>query len=160
MSPSLAKESQIVERETATRVGPELVIGIVSALGVPNRTMVEALAQALRAVDYDTREVAAVDLIFRLKGEPEPEAVRHELYNARMSAGNEFRRQLGRNDAIALAAIADIRDHRQQLTGDSRMPAPRCAYVIRSLKTPEEVAMLRQVYGSNFVLVAAYMSRE
>jgi hypothetical protein len=35
-------------------------------------------------------------------------------------------------------------------------PIDRFAYIIRQLKHPEEVKLLRQVYGKQFVLVSAY----
>jgi cytidine deaminase len=111
-------------------------------------------------VGYDTRIVNAIELVYGFLKEGQPALPRHELYHARMSKGNDFRRRLGRNDAIALAAIADIRDQRQAATGDPLRPIPRCAYLVRSLKTKEEVDTLRRVYGSHFVLVAIYASRE
>jgi cytidine deaminase len=140
--------------------GPELVIGIVSPLGVSNRATAAALDDAFRTVGYDTRVVNAIELVYRFLKEVEPNLPRHELYHARMTKGNDFRRQLGRNDAVALAAIAEIRDHRQRETGDALRPIPRCAYLVRSLKTREEVDTLRRVYGSHFLLVAAYASRD
>ena len=137
-----------------------MVVGIVSPLGVSNRPTATALADAFRSVGYDTRIVNAIELVYGFLKEGEPALPRHELYHARMSKGNDFRRRLGRNDAIALAAIADIRDQRQAATGDPLRPIPRCAYLVRSLKTKEEVDTLRRVYGSHFVLVAIYASRE
>ena len=126
--------------------GPELVVGIVSPLGVSNRPTATALSDAFRSVGYDTRIVNAIELVYGFLKEGQPALPRHELYHARMSKGNDFRRRLGRNDAIALAAIADIRDQRQAATGDPLRPIPRCAYLVRSLKTKEEVDTLRRVY--------------
>jgi cytidine deaminase len=143
----------------ADRRGPELFIGIVSALGLSNREVMAALARALETVDYSVEEISAIDLVYALRKERPPAGPRHERYHARMTAGNEFRRQLGANDAIARAAIVDIKDRRRQRMGDAEKAFPRCAYVIRSLKTPEEVATLRRIYGSSFILLAAYMSR-
>jgi len=140
--------------------GPELVVGIVSPLGVSNRIPAEALTTAFRTVGYETRAVDAIELVYGLLKDVQPDLPRHELYHARMTKGNEFRRQLGRNDAVALAAIAKIRDHRQGEKGDQLRPIPRCAYLVRSLKTRGEVETLRRVYGSHFLLVAAYASRE
>src|SRR5258706_11434021 len=140
--------------------GPELVVGIVSPLGVSNRITADALSAAFRTVGYDTRPVDAIELVYRLLKEDQPKLPRHELYHDRMTKGNEFRRQLGRNDTVALAAIAEIRDHRLRAMGDALRPIPRCAYLLRSLKTRGEVDTLRRVYGANFVLVAAYASHE
>ena len=140
--------------------GPELVVGIVSPLGVSNRITADALKAAFGTVGYETRSVEVIELVYRFFQEQQPNLPRHDLYHARMTKGNDFRRLLGRNDAIALAAIAAIRDHRADVAGDALKPSPRCAYLIRSLKTREEVDTLRRVYGPNFILVAAYASRE
>jgi len=129
-------------------------------LGRSNRITADALRDAFRTVGYDTRAVDAIELVYRFLKEVQPKLPRHELYHARMTKGNQFRRQLGRNDAVALAAMAMIRDHRERDMGNALRPIPRCAYLVRSLKTREEVETLRRVYGSHFVLVAAYASRE
>jgi deoxycytidylate deaminase len=144
---------------TTTATGPELVVGILSLLGESNRPTVKALTDAFRTVGYETREVSAIELVYKLLGQSEAALPRHELYHARMTKGNEFRRQIGRNDAIALASIAAIRDYRERETGDSRRPIPRCAYLVRSLKTREEVETLRRIYGAHFLVVASYASR-
>ena len=70
-----------------------------------------------------------------------------------MDAGDELRRQWGRRDAMALLAITRIALERRILTGDERSPADRVAYVLRSFKRPEEVKLLRDVYGSRFLLI-------
>jgi len=41
-----------------------------------------------------------------------------------------------------------------------KRPIDRFAYIIRQLKHPEEVKLLRQVYGKQFVLVSAYAPEE
>lgn len=110
-----------------TGSGPELVVGIVSPLGVSNRITADALSAAFNTVAYETRLVEAIELVYRLFQEEQPRLPRHDLYHARMSKGNDFRRLLGRNDAVALAAIAAIRDHRAAATGDALKPIPRCA---------------------------------
>ena len=76
-----------------------------------------------------------------------------------MNAGDEFREAAQRGDALAVLAIGAIRDERETATGDETTPAPRYAYILRSLKHPNEVKTLRRIYGSGFVLVADYSPR-
>ncbi len=40
--------------------GPELVVGVVSPLGVSNRITADALTEAFRTVGYQTRAVSAI----------------------------------------------------------------------------------------------------
>jgi hypothetical protein len=56
--------------------------------------------------------------------------------------------------------VGKIRKLRAKETGDSEEPAKRTAYVLKSLKHPDEVASLREIYGPGFFLVAAYSPRE
>jgi cytidine deaminase len=74
-----------------------------------------------------------------------------------MDAGNDLRQTLGSGDALAAGAIARITELR--LTTGSPEPLSRYAYILRSLKHPEEVKTLRRVYGEGLTLVAAYEPR-
>lgn len=80
-----------------------------------------------------------------------------------MTAGDLLRTRWGRGDALALCAISDIVATRLYLApaladGDRTIPVnlERHAFVLRSLKTQDELETLRAVYGSRFVLIAAF----
>ena len=77
-----------------------------------------------------------------------------------MDAGDSLRRDLARGDAVALLGIPEIRAARETITHDKQIPAPRKAYIIHSLKRPEEVKTLQRIYGRAFHLVAAFASRD
>ncbi len=81
-----------------------------------------------------------------------PEAARITSY---MNVGNEVRSSLRRGDALALLALNKIAQSRS----DPRIPESRTAYILRSLKHPDEVRTLRQVYGDGFFLLAIDASR-
>jgi len=72
-----------------------------------------------------------------------------------MNVGNEVRSSLRRGDALALLALNKIAQSRS----DPRIPESRTAYILRSLKHPDEVRTLRQVYGDGFFLLAIDASR-
>jgi cytidine deaminase len=76
-----------------------------------------------------------------------------------MSAGNLIREQTKRGDAMALLAIAAIKNIRRARTGDPNKPDRKIAYVLRSLKNPEEIKTLRKVYGRGFIQVSAHSPR-
>jgi hypothetical protein len=42
--------------------------------------------------------------------------------------------------------------------GKLQVPVPSTAYIIRQLKRPDEISLLRKVYGKNFMLISAYGS--
>jgi cytidine deaminase len=61
---------------------------------------------------------------------------------------------------MAVLAVQQIRARRFKLTGNHDTPATRRAYIVHSLKRPEEAETLRRIYGPGFVLIAAYSPRE
>ncbi len=77
-----------------------------------------------------------------------------------MDAGDKFRGLIGSNDALAVLGVGNIRRLREASTKDQDKPRQRCAYILRSLKHPEEVECLREIYGRAFILIAAYSPRE
>lgn len=76
-----------------------------------------------------------------------------------MRAGTEFRKKIDRGDALALLAVGKIRELRKSARESEEEPIPRCVYILRSLKHPDEVRTLRKVYGPGFLLVGAYSPR-
>jgi cytidine deaminase len=90
----------------------------------------------------------------------------------RIAYANAVRGKLG-DDALAALAISAIRTFREETRSSSyqlgtpgdmmnpdEAPLPAYAYIIRQLKRPEEVALLRAVYGKQFVLISAYAPQD
>ena len=140
--------------------GPELVFGLVGALGSDLELVTDTLCDSLSIVDYSCRKIRISQLLHEIDGWEFPETLEEGRINKHMDKGNELRNSLERGDALALLAIGAIREERESTTGDSNKPCSRTAYVLRSLKNPGEVITLRKIYGDNFILVAAYSPRE
>ena len=141
-------------------VGPELVIGLVGATGTDLEAVSNELDQSLRACGYQSDIIRLVHLLrdFR-KWAALPTVPEDERIRGHMDAGDEFRRITRYPDAFARLGILAIVEHRHKLTGSETEPAQRRAFILRSLKRPEEVEALREVYGASFVLVGAYSPR-
>lgn len=146
---------------TASPDGPELVLGLVAPVGVDLHAVAAALRSALHAVSYEAIEINVIDAAaalgkWSLKDEPRYD----ERANARMTFGNEVRAAIGL-DGLALVTVGEIqRQRRDQQDGQADKPIARAAYLIRSLKTPDEVKKLREVYSSSCYIVATYASRD
>ncbi len=87
-----------------------------------------------------------------------------QLWEA-MTAGDELRASWDRSDALALHAISDIVATREQLSpplAENAQPGylDRHAFVLRSLKTPDELETLRAIYGPRLVVIAAYSPKD
>ena len=74
-----------------------------------------------------------------------------------MDAGDEARREAEDNSILALGAASLIATMREKRDGDEtpRHPARR-AYIINSLKHPEEVLCLREIYPQGFYLLGIH----
>ena len=133
---------------------PEIVIGLVGALGTDLDPVEAALSDALRLVDYKTDQLRISQLISRVHAaakQPTTGAQTH--MEDLMKQGDRLRAAAG-PDAAAALAVAEIAARRA--TRGETDPRGGVATVIRSLKRKEEVKRLRVVYGPRFVLVAVW----
>lgn len=151
---------------------PELVFGLVAPIGVDLNLVSEVLAQTLSEMDYDVRDLRLTRLMRDLDLDmPLADSPYIKSYKDRIAYANEVRNLLG-DDALAAMAIEAIRAYRAEewnkrlpadkLTGakPDETPLPRQAYVIRQFKRPEEIVLLRRVYGKQFVLLSVYAAPE
>jgi len=139
----------------------ELVIGLVGAVGSQMGSVEEALISAFKLLNFQCEQIKLIELLHEVeKWKDLPHGREDERIRAHMNAGDEFRSLIGSNDALAVLGVGNIRHLRSKITSDHDKPRRRCAYLLRSLKHPEEVECLRQIYGRGFILVAAYSPRE
>jgi len=134
----------------------ELVFGLVAAVGTDLKFVEDALCDRLKDFNYyDPVRIHLSDFLKNFKipknGQPvklvdKPEDMR---ITSRMDAGNILRERTGHGDALALLATQKIQQSRQGSPG-------RRAYVINSVKHPDEVNCLRRIYGPGFFLIAVY----
>jgi deoxycytidylate deaminase len=140
--------------------GPELVFGLVGATGTDLGLVARSLQQVLATFAYETEVVRVIELLEAFEPWAHlPESPEERRIEARMDAGDEFRKRVGHASALARLSVGRIMDLRAHRTGDSKRPEGRRAYILRSLKRAEEVSFLRHVYGSNFFLIGAFSAR-
>jgi cytidine deaminase len=139
--------------------GPELVFGLAGAVGTDLEAVSRALDAALTDVGYTSEEIRLSELLDEVDWTERTDAPavddstidRH--IDSRMEAGDRLREALQRGDALALLSIYTIF---AKLRADPETPTPRRSYILRSLKHPQEVEKLREVYGPHFLLISAY----
>lgn len=154
---------------------PELVVGLVAPIGVDLDVVTDALSELLQEVGYRaflfrlTRLMVEVPTGLALSEGPYVAS-----YKSRIAYANAICNRLGQ-DAMAALAISAIRSARVDLWKErteqyletlpegvhpQETPIPSQAYIIRQLKRPEEVRLLRSIYGRQFILVSAYTSQD
>ena len=138
---------------------PELVIGMVCAVGTDYGPIQISLDKILARYNYRSRVIKISDLIERFTERPLATSPENLRISERMTAGNALCRETGRKDIWALAAMADINSRRPE---DPSGPnaQPRTAQILLSLKRPQEVATLRKVYGNGFFLVGVFATEK
>jgi deoxycytidylate deaminase len=80
-----------------------------------------------------------------------------------MDAGDELRslNMPGARGLLAAAAVAKIAAQRERFPdGQKTKPLPRNAWLISSLKNPDEVEVFRRVYGPGFFLVGLFATEK
>lgn len=144
----------MADNEIGSHRGTELVFGLVSPLGARLDPIENALRSRLTEHGYSTSPTVRISSLLAQLGNVtgRPEEVREAL----MDAGTRVRERRG-GDYLAKLAVATIHAWRTSL-GLVR-PATRTAHIIRSLKHPDEVELLRAVYGNGFFLIGAAAPR-
>lgn len=139
------KEEQIVAAEQLFLRGKfkdtELLIGIVNAVGTEYKRVLDPLKDRLKGFGYSVQEIRVSSLLPAPSGSPsEYERIKHY-----MSKGDEFRSKAGNNAILAAGTAHKIKETR----GGN---PTKVAYIVNSLKHPDEVEFLRKVYGGGFYL--------
>ncbi|MHB1957474.1 MAG: anti-phage dCTP deaminase [Acidobacteriaceae bacterium] len=140
-------------------LGPEIFLALVGPVGVDLDTIAGYLSDALRRVRYRPDPLIHLAHIMSDiddKYEHLPKSPFDVYVDSHMSAGNDIRQKTGRNDAMALLGISVIQKERR--SNPEQKTIQRRAFIIRSLKHPEEVHTLRHIYGSSFYLLAVHGS--
>lgn len=156
----------------------ELVFGFVAPLGVDRDLIEDCLRTALCSADYSLDKVHVSDQLEEFAtGSPSTGLRRKKRL---MDAGDKMRQEWSkfvgkdRGDAVALAAISEIRRIREEANlKDKEVPtdpeqaerfkvevgnAPlqSVAYLIDSLKHPDEIQRLKRIYGPAFISIGIY----
>lgn len=141
---------------------PELIFGIAGPIGVDIAAISDSLAYALRAVRYESEVIHLTTEMtenITLSSPPQPPSDQsfYSVVNYKIEYANKLCEEIKDAAALARVALHAIVQRRLSLsTGPKKPPKNPTAYIIRQLKRPDEVALLRKVYGKQFVLVSAY----
>ncbi|MGA2402418.1 MAG: anti-phage dCTP deaminase [Syntrophobacteraceae bacterium] len=131
----------------------ELVIGLVGAVGTELGKVGELLKARLSTIGYECSEIhVSSDVIPLIVKDGVDDADEYARISSLMTAGNEARQQSMDNSVLALGAAAKIGEGRSAEEPLRR----RQAYIVSSLKHPEEVARLREIYTDGFYLIGVY----
>ena len=142
---------------------PELIFALVGQAGVRIENYSQILRDHLKTFGYKTIDIKLSELLRIYTGWTDV----HDTSEAtrimhRQEMGLKFRSSLNNGDgaALARASLAKIREERAKISGNPDVPASECAFILNQLKHPAEVKLLRQVYGSSFILLAGHAPKD
>jgi deoxycytidylate deaminase len=138
----------------------DLIVGLVGAVGTDLPWVEHELLGHLGSLGFDAQAFSLSGLMDREYGGALPArgSVPYDDYVfEHMTAGNVLRALWRSADALALVAVEDIRRRRDARPDMDRRPF---AVVLRSLKRPEEIRLLREVYRGQFVVVGCHTPRD
>jgi deoxycytidylate deaminase len=126
----------------------EIVIGIVSPIGSDLDALADRLEEELRVFGYESSTIRLSDVLKSSTGRKS-----FKYYWSLMDAGDALRTRAGVGEAVAAAALGLIRNER----GDKPIER-RHAWILRSLKHPDEIDFLKKVYGGRFVSLGVHQN--
>lgn len=147
---------------------PEIVIGLVSPVGVDLTGVKNAIAHAFVAKGYKPFTIKVTDIFpvlhRRMRGSGALlTANYYDRVSSYISFGNELRERFGRAEILAASAIFQIARQRRDAFKSGGLPTEtyeRKVFIVDQLKRPEEVELLRSVYGQLFFQMSVYARRE
>lgn len=136
----------------------ELVIGFVCAVGTEQKIVNDMLCERLNVFGYTTNEIhISTHIIKDLFSFSNIDCTdEYRRISESMDAGNTIRFKSKENSILAMGAAAKINSSREKDDGDNLKYKSKNAYIISSLKHPEEVKILRDIYTNGFFLIGIY----
>src|ERR1700676_5449961 len=138
---------------------PELVFGIVGPIGTDLDAVITALSAALQEVEYKHKLIHLTQHMEAPKIRTKINASSYfDRYMSLIKYANEYRRVA--NDPAALAGLSLIRLMKARLEVSTSIAEPALghAYIVRQFKRPEEIELMRRVYGRKFIQVSVFGS--
>lgn len=132
----------------------EIIIGLVGAIGTQYQTVKDIIKNRLeKNFNYEVDEVKISETILeKLPTYSTPTgsgSQQFERISNLMKIGNQIRSKTKNNAILALGAASIIKGKRKE-------GVYRKAYIIESIKHPDEVKALREIYGQGFYLIGVY----
>jgi deoxycytidylate deaminase len=152
--PNFKAENQ--EPEPYTQENHEIIVGFVGAVGVNLQHAEEAAQKSLESMGYQVVRIrVTTDVLQKL----DVALADHKFENdfqriwKMMDVGSNSRKKYG-NDVVSLGVASEIAKRREK-NGDAKI-----AFLVHSLKHPDEVRRLRELYPWGFYLIGVHSPPE
>lgn len=155
---------------------PELVIGIAGPIGIDIEAITVSIEESLSGLGYRSKQIRITDEVKDIPSKIKSisKTDYYSVIRYKMAHASEICRKNEDQAYLMRIAIDAIQRERELFSKAStplkspkrgkNTPEPagripqKVSYIIRQIKRPQEVMLLREVYGKQFVLVSAYGS--
>lgn len=149
----------------------ELVIGLACAVGTNIKTVIDLIKKRLLSFGYDSEVIKISKQLIEpsLSDEISESISSYDRVNKLMDQGNEIRRQSSPSGPYNILAsgvahcINQIRQDKSKLINQedaAQVQVPKMAFIVDSLKHPDEVDKLREIYPIGFYMFVINESEE
>lgn len=140
---------------------PEIIIGLVAPIGSEVSQTVEELTTAFSNIDYNVINIRVTKSFEKLEGIVSPETPLNETnilerYRTFIGYGNQIREHCGDNSILAAIAVQQVTEMRTA----KKLDFVKNLFILHQFKRPEEIELLRSVYGRNFFQISVYSRRD
>lgn len=140
---------------------PEIFLGIVAPIGTDIKPIINRLSKNFEASGYRAKAIKVTDSFSAVQRLLKPDielkqSPLFERFKSYISYGNQIRRSFGDDAFLAALAVQQIVGERFRI-GSGRLS--KTAFIVHQFKRPEEIRLLRAVYGSLFFQVSVYSRR-
>ena len=151
---SETKTKPPAERETLHDYSySELIIALVGAVGTEMYEVINVLTDRLKIVGYTTHEIhVSKQVIPKLSAVNVEGLGEAERITKLMDAGDDAREKSGDSGILASGIASEI----AALRSTDGKALKRTAFIVNSLKHPDEVLRLRQIYPRGFYLIGVH----
>lgn len=139
-----------MDYQQSSGIPTELVMGIIGPIGCNRELVIESIVKIAGHFHYRVELIKVSGIIKNNKDLQIKDNDQYNRITTLMDAGNEIRKEFNDNSIMAKMASLEIAK-RRKLQKDSKV-----IYIVNSLKHPEEVGMLRDIYGNGFYLFAVH----
>lgn len=132
----------------------EIVFGIIGPVGCNRQMVIDTFTSLAKHYSYKTELIGLSKIIREHCEVPDFEEDQHLRVNSLMTAGSQLRGKTHDNSILAKLAAVEIHLRRK------KHRTKRIVYIIDSIKHPDEVEELRNIYGVGFYLFAVHSSEQ
>jgi len=146
---------------------PDIVIGVVSPVGVDIKQVIDELRSRFEKVGYQSRHIKLTDTFPELAGEFNYQGLKSgnkfERITSYIKFGNKIRENISKDflSRVAISLISAEREKSRE-NGLNRRTTDKkgIVYIVDQLKTEAELKLLRQIYDKTFFQVSVYSARD